>query len=200
MEKIKLDLNNFSKEEVSHISDLLKDGKVAAIPTDTIYGLSCVATDKDAVKKLYRIKRMKKEKTSLVLMKSFCMVREYCYLNSDQYEYIKDSFSEKRPITFILNGRDNLPEHFINSEGGVAIRIPQTSGFTRDLLKKISLPLASTSLNITGGRPVNHVDDLDQYFKKGRPHFVVDVGVISDKRASKIVDIRDMDKIKIIRD
>ncbi|MFC1644891.1 L-threonylcarbamoyladenylate synthase [Patescibacteria group bacterium] len=199
MEKIKLDLNNFSKKEIGEVSDLFKSGKVGAIPTDTIYGLSCVATDKDAVKKLYRIKQMKKEKTSLVLMKSFCMVREYCYLSPNQHKYVEDSFSEKRPITFILKSRENLPEHFVSSDGGVAVRIPQTSEFLRDLLKKISLPLASTSLNITGGRPVNHVDELDQYFKKGRPHFVVDAGRVSDKRASKIVDIRDMDNIKVIR-
>lgn len=57
MKIVKINKNNFTKTDVDFIADELKQGKVVVLPTDTIYGLHCAATNKKAIEKIYRIKK-----------------------------------------------------------------------------------------------------------------------------------------------
>ncbi|MDH4330062.1 MAG: L-threonylcarbamoyladenylate synthase [Candidatus Moranbacteria bacterium] len=199
MRRIKIKLKDFSRQNVDAVVDEIKKGGVIVAPSDTIYGFSCDATDDHAVKKLYSIKKMSREKTSLVLMKSFCMIRKYCFLSQKQYEYIKKTLEKSRPITVILRSRGNLGEHFTSPSLGIAVRIPKKSEFLMKVLKRADTPLASTSLNVTGSEPIDEVSDLAGFFKKNPPDLVVDAGKISRIKSSKIVDIRNMDDIKVLR-
>jgi L-threonylcarbamoyladenylate synthase len=199
MRRIKIKLKDFSRQNVDIVSDEIKKGGVIVSPTDTIYGFSCDATDERAVKRLYSIKKMSKEKTSLVLMKSFCMIRKYCFLSQRQHEYIKKALQKSRPTTVILRSRGKLSEYFTNPSLGVAVRIPKKSDFMMSVLKRADTPLASTSLNVTGDEPIDEVSDLESYFKKNLPELVVDAGKIRNIKSSRIVDIRDMDNIKVLR-
>lgn len=200
MRRIKIKLKKFSRQNVDTVADEIRKGRVVVSPSDTIYGFSCDARDKDAVEKLYSIKKMPREKTSLVLMKSFGMIRKYCFLSHRQCEYIKKTMEKERPTTVILCGKGNLFEHFTSPSIGVAVRIPKKSEFLMKVLKRADVPLASTSLNVTGKEPIDEVADLEKYFKKNPPNLVVDAGKISGIKSSRIVDIRNMDEIKVIRD
>lgn len=200
MKKIKIDLSNFSRQDVDLVVDELKKGGVIVSPSDTIYGFSCLVTDTDATDALYEIKQMEKQKTSLVLMKGFGMIRKYCFLDQKQREFIDRSFGDEKPTTFILRSRGNILEHYVSPSLGIAVRIPKKSEFLMKVLKRLDIPLASTSLNVTGMEPIDEVSDLDDFFKEHQPDLVVDAGKISNIESSKIVDLRNMNDIKIIRD
>lgn len=78
------------------------------LPTDTIYELSAIVTSKKAIRNIYRIKKRvpEQQKHLILLVKSFCMVRRYCYLSSKQYSYLKERWTEgRRALTVILRGR-----------------------------------------------------------------------------------------------
>lgn len=199
MKTIKLDISNFSSEDVEKISFEIKKGETVVLPTDTIYGLSALANSNKSVEKICDIKNRDRKKNLVVVMKSFCMVRKYCYLNQKQYDFIKKSFERSRPTTVILKGRDSLKRYLMDKEGGVAVRIPMKSDLLIKVLKNVDEPLISTSLNMAGQKELMSVHNIDKYFTSAvRPDLVVDAGEIRG-RSSRIVDIRDMDDIKVLR-
>lgn len=198
MKKVELNLNNFSLENIKKISSALKRGEVLVLPTDTIYGLSCLATNKKATQKIYDIKGRNKNKPLVVLMKSFCMLRNYCYLSQKQYTFLKRELNSSRPVTVILKSRNKLQKYSLGEGESIAVRIPVKSDFLIKVLRSVNEPLASTSLNVSGEKELNSVENIGKYFKDAKPDVLVDAGKISSK-PSRIIDIRDMDNIRVLR-
>ena len=208
MKSIKIDLENYTKKDIELIAREILVGKVVVLPTDTIYGLSAIVTNKQAIKKIYRIKKRisKQQKHLILLVKSFCMVRRYCYLSKKQYAYLKGQWMEgKRALTVILRGKREYFQkqnidlfELISDDDGVAVRRPNDK-FMLELLRVIDEPIVSTSLNITKQDDLKDISLIDNYFKKEKPDMVINAGKLPKRRASKIVNLLDMNKIKIIR-
>jgi L-threonylcarbamoyladenylate synthase len=55
-------------KEISAALETLQKGGIILYPTDTIWGIGCDATNKDAVSKIYSIKQRKDEKSMLILL------------------------------------------------------------------------------------------------------------------------------------
>ncbi len=208
MKRIKIDLKNYTAEEAKAIAEEISAGNVVVLPTDTIYGLSAVVTDKKAIRKIYRIKKRKpgQQKHLILLVKSFCMVRRYCYLSSKQYNYLKKQWAgNKRALTVVLRGRRDylrkrgiaLPE-IISADDGLAVRRPN-SKFLLALLKEVDEPIVSTSLNITGKPDLKNLSEINNYFTDTKPDIIIDAGVLPKRKPSRLEDLRDMKKIKIFR-
>ena len=56
------------KEEIRKTQEVLKNGGIILYPTDTIWGLGCDATNEEAVKRIYEIKKRSDHKSMLVLL------------------------------------------------------------------------------------------------------------------------------------
>lgn len=185
--------------EIESTAIAFRTGKVGVIPTDTIYGLSALARDKKAINKIYKIKKRSKDKPLILLMKSFCMIRKYCYLNVRQYEYMKKEMSSGRPLTVILKNKSEELKHLTNKDQGLSVRIPLGSSFLIGLIKKINEPIVSTSLNLSGESAILDLENLDEKMDTRQIDFIINIGKIRKNKASKIVDISDMENIKLIR-
>jgi L-threonylcarbamoyladenylate synthase len=192
-------INIFSDDEIKSVADMVRAGKVGVIPTDTIYGLSSLAEDKKAVHNIYKIKKRSPNKPLVLLMKSFCMIRKYCYLSKKQYDYIKKELLTEKPLTVILRNRNIELNHLANESGGISVRMPVNSQFLMKLIKKIDAPIVSTSLNVSGKKPIFDLKNLDQKINIKNIDFILDAGRIKKNKPSKIVDICDINNIKVIR-
>lgn len=199
MKKIDLNINKFCKKDVESVADVILSGRVAVIPTDTIYGLSALASDKKAVNNIYKIKKRDRDKPLLLLMKSFCMIRKYCYLNKRQYNYIKENIGRARALTIILKSKNTPLKYLANNTGGLSVRIPQGSKFLMQLIKKINEPLVSTSLNLSGKNNILDLKNLTREMDIKKIDFILDIGKIKMVKVSKIIDICDVNSPKIIR-
>ena len=51
-------VKKLTKRALEEAADLLLEGGIVCFPTDTIYGLLAIATDKDAVERLFSIRRL----------------------------------------------------------------------------------------------------------------------------------------------
>lgn len=206
MKKVKINLKKYTNKEIQHIANKILKGYVVALPTDTVYGLHCLATNKKAITRIYHIKKRKasQQKHIILLVKSFCMVRKYCFFSKKQYKYLKKIWSGRRATTVILKVRPSIIskniflKEVVSKDNGIAIRLPNNK-FLLDLIKEIREPIASTSLNITGKKELENIDEVEIYFKKQKPDLVVDAGKLPIKKASRLEDIRDMNDIKIYR-
>jgi L-threonylcarbamoyladenylate synthase len=185
-----------AKEVIPLISDWFRQGRIIAYPTDTVYGLGCLATDEQAVKKIYRIKKRDKNKPLVVLVASKKMAEEYSYINRGQRQILNMYWPG--PYTFILAGKDKLAPSLSDNRKNVAVRLPN-SGFLIKMIERVAAPIVATSLNISGSQPITKVDCLDSIFIKERPDVVLDAGKIDNATPSHIWDITDEKNINIIR-
>lgn len=195
MKRIMADKANNEKHK--QIIAALGQKKVLVLPTDTVYGLSCLATSKEAIKKINQIKKRSSLKPQIILVSSLTMARRYCFINKRQAFYLKKKWPGK--MTAILDSKNKLPK--IVSGGGdtLAIRLPKND-FLIKIIKKVGAPITSSSLNISGHPLVNDLSLVSKIFiGKHKPDLIVDAGEMKNIKPSKIIDIRDINKIKIIR-
>ena len=197
MEYLKINLKKIAKDEIDLIVDYFKRGKVIVYPTDTIYGLGGLATDKKAIKKIFKIKGRIEKKPFLILVNSFKMLKKYCWVSRKQEKYLRKTWRGARAVSVILRKKRNLPYELTGGQETIAVRLPK-SEFLLKILSGINQPIVSTSLNKSGHKNLDSVSHLDNYFKKAKPDLVVDAGVIK-ARPSRLIDIRDIGDIKILR-
>ena len=195
MKKIKINLNKITKQEFDLIVDYLQQGKVIVYPTDTIYGLGCLATDKKAIREIYKIKKRNKKKSMLILASSFNMVKKYCFLSSAQERFLKKIWPG--PVSVILKSRNLLPRELTGGKDSMAVRLPKNN-FLIKIIRRVGRPIVSTSINISGRKSLIDVDNTEKYFGAEKPDLVVDAGELKGK-PSRLIDVRDMDDIKVLR-
>ena len=167
------------------VSELLKKdlkGKTVIFPTDTVYGLGCLYSDKEAITKIYQMKLRPDTKPLPVL------VHDYEFLkhveNGDKF---KDKLIKKWPgaHTAIFKCRDD--EFILPSLGKktTAFRMPN-SRVALTILGHFGY-LATTSANISGSLPLLTLTDLEKAFKDKVDYLVTDEETFTGQ-ASEIID------------
>ncbi len=195
MKTIKINLKQIKKAEIDLIVDYLKQGKVIAYPTDTVYGLGCDARDASAIMRINKIKGERGKKALLVLISDFKMLKKYCFVSTAQLEYLEKNWPG--PMTAILKRRPILPEELTGGLNSLAVRLPKND-FLIKLISKAGFPIVSTSLNMKGERPLLNVKNLESHFKH-LPDLTIDAGDCRRTKPSRLVDIREVENIKVLR-
>jgi len=179
---------------LNRAKDLLAEGKVGIIPTDTVYGLCTNALDREGIKRIYRIKRRDIKKPLVLFVKDKGEIEKYGVLNDTARKLI-DSFIPG-PITIVLKRREGAPKISLRDIDTIGIRIPDEE-FVINLLKNLDFPLATTSANLSGEETPKDISSLKKTFS-GIVDFIVDGG---EKRGtpSTVVSIIGED-VKILRE
>lgn len=193
---IKINIKSINREKINLVVNFLKKGKIIVYPTDTIYGLGCIATNKKSINKIYKIKKRKKNKPLLILVSSFAMLKKYCFVSKAQYNYLNKFWPGS--ISVVLKSRGILPDELTGGINSVAVRLPKND-FLIKMIRGVNKPIVSTSLNLSGNKYINNLNSLDKYFKNYKPDLVIDSGKIKKNKPSKIIDLRNMSKIKTLR-
>jgi len=201
MEYLHLNLARVSSADFNLIRKRLVAGQVLVLLTDTIYGLSCLANQRRALKKIGRLKLRTEKKAFIILARSLTSIGRYAYLSKAQRLIIQKNYTKSsRPTTFILKSRGNLPSELSGGRDTLAFRLPK-SDFLIKILKSLKLPLVSTSLNISGSAPLNDPRLVSDYFKPLRlwPDLVVDSGFCRRRRPSRVIDLTGVGRKLVIR-
>lgn len=151
------------------IIELLNDGAVGFMPSDTIYGLSCRAQDKRAVDRLKDLKERDGSKAFIVLINDVEML-DLLSIYKKQVEPAEKYWPG--PLTLECDTH-MAPVWLPKINGHFGIRIPNKP----DLLELISKvgPLVSTSANRSGESPAQTADEAQRVFGK-KLDFYVDQG------------------------
>lgn len=126
---------------------VLRAGGIILYPTDTIWGIGCDATNKDAVEKVYSLKERPDNKSLIVLLANEREVLSY--VSAPDMEVFKYLNTVQKPTTVIYEGAIGLADNVINKDGSIGIRIVKDP-FCIHLIKRFGKPLVSTSANIAG--------------------------------------------------
>ncbi|MDP2943967.1 MAG: L-threonylcarbamoyladenylate synthase [bacterium] len=178
----------------------LKEGRVLVLPTDTIYGLSCRADDKAAIKKIFRLKKRDPGLALIVLVNSLAMLKKYVFVSRRQEELIRRYWRAARPTTVILRRRGNLPKELTGISDGLAVRLPK-SKFLIKILNRVGVPLVSTSLNVSGEEPIYDLKNLSFYLRAAvrEIDLVIDTGRPRRRQPSRLIDLRGAGRPIILR-
>ena len=132
-------------EEIKTVVKLLKEGKVILYPTDTIWGIGCDATNSEAVKRVYEIKKRIDSKAMIVLLDLPEKISLYIKQVPEIAWDIIDCADE--PLTIIYPEAIRIAKNLIAEDGSVGIRITKEQ-FSKDLIYRFNKPIVSTSANI----------------------------------------------------
>ncbi|MDD6473617.1 MAG: L-threonylcarbamoyladenylate synthase [Bacteroidales bacterium] len=134
-------------EEIKRAIEILNKGGIILYPTDTIWGLGCDATNEEAVRRIYDIKRRSDSKAMLVLVDSAVKVDFYV---SQVPEVAWDLIElAAKPLTIIYDGARNLASNLIAEDGSIGIRVTNEK-FSQTLCQRFRRALVSTSANLSG--------------------------------------------------
>lgn len=165
-------------------AELFHSGKIFIYPTDTIYGIGGNPFDENVVKRIADIKGRNEKKQFIWLLSDFENLMNYVDII---YETHLD-FLQKiwpAPVTVILNLNERTKE--IINQDAIAVRIPQND-FCLKLLKEISRPLISTSVNRTGEVSLNQIDQIVNNFLQD-VDAIVFYSETTEKKSSTIIDL-----------
>lgn len=178
---------------IDRIKACLEKGQVLILPTDTVYGLICDASNKEAVDKIFDLKGRDFDKPIGVFVRDVEMVKQYGLIGQEQERIMEKYWPGK--ITFIIKTKKNLPQALFAGSNTIGIRIPDFQ-LIQDLFKQIDFPLAQTSANISGQPDSTKINNVLAQFKNKRPDLVADAGDLVEASASTVIDLVDF---KVLR-
>ncbi|MDD5639526.1 MAG: L-threonylcarbamoyladenylate synthase [Candidatus Pacebacteria bacterium] len=184
-------IEKLGKKEIDIVASAYKSGKLAVIPTDTVYGIACSAFDVKAVLRLYKIKKRDLDKPFIILISSLKDLKLFnIELSDNQKKWLKNIWPEK--MTVILNCNDKRFKYLHRGKRSLAFRVPNEKW----LLKLISRvgPIVVPSANIQGFETAKTISEAYKYF--GEKAIYIDGGKLN-KKPSTIVSFED--GFKIIR-
>jgi L-threonylcarbamoyladenylate synthase len=159
---------NFEKD-IEMCLEVLRNGGLILYPTDTVWGIGCDATNKQAVEKIYQLKNRSDTKAMIVLIAEERDILKYVASpDLAVFDYLDKT---TRPTTVVYEGAIGFAENLIGADGSVAIRICRDD-FCRHLLKRFRKPVVSTSANISGEPAPGIFKDISDKIKQGVNYIV----------------------------
>ena len=144
-------------------------GGLILYPTDTIWGIGCDATNEEAVRRVYELKRRSDHKAMLLLLDSSAKLNYYVQDVPDvAWDLIELADS---PLTVIYSGARNVAPNLLAEDGSVGIRITQEE-FSHKLCERFRKPLVSTSANVSGEASPANFEEISETIKEGVDYIV----------------------------
>lgn len=174
----------------SAVVTLLKQGKVGIIPTDTVYGIVCAASDESAVARLYALKHRHHKPGTLIAADLDQLVSlgiKERYLKAVA-QFWPGAVSIDMPLPASAN-------YLSQGVGRLAVRVPSHGNLVRLLIQ--TGPLQTTSANPPDEPTAVNMAEAMAYFGES-VDFYVDGGDLSGNPPSTIIRIID-DAIEVVR-
>lgn len=154
MQRLILRPSNPDTRDIKMVADKMNKGAVVIFPTDTVYAMGCIMTNKNSIERIIKISGKKEKQSKLSLIcKDIKTVADFTLPYSNHVFKTMKRYLPG-PYTFILNANTYVTKYFKNNKKEIGIRIPDNK-IVLELMEYLDAPIISTSLNN---------DDVSQYF------------------------------------
>lgn len=185
------------KEIIEKTVEVLNKGGVILYPTDTVWGLGCDATNSEAVRRIYEIKRRADSKSMLTLVDAPGRVDWYF----DRVPDIAWDLWEvaDKPLTLILPRARHVAPELIAEDGTMGMRIT-SEAVSKAICAKLKHPLVSTSANISGQPTARCFADIAEEIRQAVDYIVpLRQDETENPAPSGIIMVGDGGLVKVIR-
>lgn len=185
------------KESLEKALKVLKEGGIILYPTDTVWGIGCDATNSEAVKRIFKLKKRADAKAMLMLVGSEGQLQQFVRNIPDIAWDLIDA--AVNPLTIIYDQPVNISELLKAEDNSAGFRITDEP-FSKMLCQRLRHPVVSTSANISGSvTPVNFAE-IDEEIKNG-VDYVVEYrqNELILPSPSNIIKVRNDYQVRVIR-
>lgn len=176
---------------------ILMLGDTVAVPTETVYGLAALATNPEAIAKIFEVKNRPADNPLICHFHSIEQLARFVKAISANTLLLLNHFSPG-PLSYMLDLRDDSPLLFATAGSRQVIaRIPDHPFFL-SILRKIDAPLAAPSANTSGSISPTTADMVEEDLG-GKIAGIVDGGACTVGLESTIIDARRMEVVIILR-
>ena len=183
--------------EISNCIDTLLKGGLILYPTDTVWGIGCDATNVEAVKKIYALKRRQDSKTMICLVANDAMLERHVEKVPEvAYDIIDLS---TKPTTIIYDMPRGVAKNLIAVDHTLAIRVASDK-FCKYLINKFKKPIVSTSANISGEPNPKSFDEISPIILTGVDYVVNLRQNEKSGTPSSIIKLSNDGTVKVIRE
>ena len=173
-------------EAIGHAASLLRRGAIAAIPTDTLYGLAADPFSSAAVQRIFSIKDRASERALPLVAASLEQVDAQLGTLPLVGQRLARQFWPG-PLTLVITAPATIVADVTGGGTTVGVRVPDHT-VTRALCEACGTPLTATSANISGQPPTSDPEEVMRRLGE-RIDVLVDAGVTPGGPPSTIVDV-----------
>lgn len=174
------------KENISRAAELIRNGGLVAVPTETVYGLAGNGLSAESVEKIYEIKGRPTVKPLALMVRGAGEMESYCLDVPAQAKALAEHFWPG-PLSIVLRSRDCVPEIVRAGGDTVSLRCPDHE-LTLKALELAQVPFAAPSANPSGEESPKNAERVLEYFD-GKISAVIDGGDCGIGRESTIIDM-----------
>ena len=167
-------------------AEILKNGGLVAIPTETVYGLGANGLDEEAVLKIFQAKGRPQDNPLILHVAEPGEMERFCH-HIPQAAYTLAQRFWPGPLTMVLPAKDLVPKRTTAGLPTVAVRCPD-SAVTRQIIRLSGVPIAAPSANLSG-KPSTTTAQHVLHDHDGKIDAIVDGGPCRVGVESTIVDL-----------
>jgi L-threonylcarbamoyladenylate synthase len=137
-----------TEKDLGRAAEILRQGGLVALPTETVYGLGASGLDEGAVARIFEVKGRPQDNPLILHVASAADLPKWCRDIPAQAQALTEHFWPG-PLTLILRRRETVPLRVTAGLETVAMRCPDHP-LTREVLRLANLPVAAPSANLSG--------------------------------------------------
>jgi len=163
-EFVELRPHNINSKTIVEIVQVLRNGGLAIIPTDSIYAIVGDLLHRDVMEKICRLLEKKPSHANLsILCKDLSSLSEYTSpISNPTYKVMNRLLPG--PFTFILKASNNVPKIFRQNKKTIGIRVPNNE-ICQDIISELGNPLVCSS--------IHSEDEIQEYLTEPQEIFEV---------------------------
>ncbi len=166
---------------------LLRQGQLVCYPTDTVYGIGAVASNEDAIRRLYAVKGRSPDKPLPLLLAEAAHASFYAEVTPLAKQLMARFWPG--PLTIVMRKSEGFRSRALAGLSTVALRVPDHD-VPREIVRMLGEPLTGTSANRSAARPP--VSAAEVAFSLGDMiSLVIDGGRSPAGLESTVVDVSD---------
>ena len=173
----------FTDSTDPEIIERLQRGEVGVIPSDTIYGLMCIADNPEPVDLLYRLKQRENKPGTLI----GANINQFITLGLDKDQLEQANQYWPGPVSVVIPCDSTLNYLHLGKES-LAVRIPAKPDL-QQMLEQTGV-LQTTSANVTKQPAASTLAEAQAYFGE-TVDFYVDGGDLSSRQPTTVIRIED---------
>jgi tRNA threonylcarbamoyl adenosine modification protein (Sua5/YciO/YrdC/YwlC family) len=159
---------------IRQAAELLREGGVLVIPTDSTYALAVRVGDAEALERIRRIRRVDERHHLTLMCRDLSEIARYARVDNAQYRLLKSATPGS--YTFILEGTKELPRRVLHPKRKtIGLRIPQHP-VVQALLAELDEPVITSTLILPGEEePLTDPDEIRSRLER-EVDLVIDAG------------------------
>lgn len=170
---------------IKQAAQIVRDGGVVALPTDSCYAIACQLDDKDAVTRLRRIRGIDDKHHLALLCRDLSEIAQYAQVDNVQYRLLKAT--TPGPYVFILPATKEVPKRVSHpSRKTIGLRVPENT-IAHALLAELGQPLIGSTLITPENELLNDPEEIRERFAK-QVDLIIDGGACT-MEPTTIIDL-----------